>query len=61
MGRKMKGKDGLNSWVKIFKENSFKNWWKKCSGKFLLTHWVDKLGDNNGWKNCVEKLCEKIW
>ena len=64
----MSGKDGLNSWVNIFK----KNWVeklvgklvKKFSGKTLWTNWVDKLGDKNGWKivlkNCVKKLCEKI-
>ena len=64
MGRKMSGKDGLNSWVNIFKKNWVEKlvgkFLNKFSGKFLRTNWVDKLGDKNGWKNCLEKLCEKI-
>ena len=64
MGRKICEKDGLNSWVKILRRIGWKNWLenglKKCSGKIVGTNWVDKLGDKNGWKNCVEKLCEKI-
>ena len=38
MGRKMSGKDGLNSWVKFFKEN----WVEKLFGKLVEKMW---------WKN----------
>ena len=54
MVRKIGGKDGLNSWVKILKENKWKNWlenwYKKCSGKIFLRNWVEKLGDKIRWK-----------
>jgi len=44
MGRKLRGKDGLNSWVKNSKENwvdnFFGNWVKNMSWKIF----VDKLG-----------------
>ena len=64
MGRKLRGKDGLNSWVKNSKENWVDKfvgkWVKKCNENLLWTNWVHKLCDKNGWKNCVEKLCEKL-
>ena len=43
MGRKMSGKDGLNSWVENFKEN----WLEKLVGKL-----VEKME----WNNFVDKL-----
>ena len=42
-GQKKSGKDGLNSWVKMFKEN----WGEKLVGKL-----VEKMQ----WNNFVDKL-----
>ena len=47
MGRKLSGKDGLNSWVKFFKENLV----EKLVGK-----WVKKMK----WKIFVNKLRSQI-
>ena len=68
MGRKLRGKDGLNSCVKNSKENWVDkfvgNWVKKVvknvCGKTGFTNCVIKMGGKVVCKNCVKNLCEKI-
>ena len=44
MGRKISGKDGLNSWVKIFKEIWVEQLVGKLVEKMYCKSFVDKLG-----------------
>ena len=60
MGRKWVEEMGSIVGWNFLRRNWLENWWKKYSGQILSINWFDKFGDKNGWKNCVEKLCEKL-